>query len=73
MHIAPAQFSRIADICRRYHVRSLQLFGSAAVGAMQDELSAAFNGRKIDLAFPSVLNNPYRRRAIEPQLRTLYQ
>jgi predicted nucleotidyltransferase len=33
MHIAPAQFSRIADICRRYHVRSLQLFGSAAVGA----------------------------------------
>lgn len=40
---------------------------------MQDELSAAFNGRKIDLAFPSVLNNPYRRRAIEPQLRTLYQ
>jgi predicted nucleotidyltransferase len=81
MHIAPAQFSRIADICRRYHVRSLQLFGSAAVGAeradsdvdllvefipgeapsgfglvdMQDELSAAFNGRKIDLAFPSVL------------------
>jgi len=99
MHIAPAQVSRIADICRRYHVRSLQLFGSAAVGAeradsdvdllvefipgeapsgfvlvdMQDELSAAFNGRKIDLAFPSVLNNPYRRRAIEPQLRTLYQ
>jgi len=99
MHIAPAQISRIADICRRYHVRSLQLFGSAAVGAerpdsdvdlmvefipgeapsgfvlvdMQDELSVAFNGRKIDLAFPSVLNNPYRRRAIEPQLRTLYQ
>jgi len=40
---------------------------------MQDELSAAFNGRKIDLAFPSVLDNPYRRRAIEPQLRPLFQ
>ena len=40
---------------------------------MQDELSATFNGRKIDLAFPSVLANPYRRRAIEPQLRSLYQ
>lgn len=98
MHIAPAQFSRIADICRRYHVRSLQLWfgcsgaeradsdvdllvefipGEAPSGFglvdMQDRLSAAFNGRKIDLAFPSVLNNPYRRRAIEPQLRTLYQ
>ncbi len=40
---------------------------------MQDELSAAFNGRKIDLAFPSVLDNPYRRRAIKPQLRSLFQ
>jgi len=35
---------------------------------MQDELSATFNGRKIDLAFRSVLANPYRRRTIEPQL-----
>lgn len=99
MHIAPSQQSRIADICQRYHVRRLQLFGSAAVGQerpdsdvdllvefipgeapsgfalvdMQDELSAAFNGRKIDLAFPSVLDNPYRRRAIKPQLRSLFQ
>lgn len=40
---------------------------------MQDELIPAFDGRKIDLAFPSVLNNPYRRRAIEPQLRSLFQ
>ena len=39
---------------------------------MQDALSAAFDGRKIDLAFPSALNNPYRRRAIEPQLRPLF-
>ena len=99
MHIASDQQSRIADICQRYHVRRLQMLGSAAVGHerpdsdvdllvefvpgeapsgfalvdMQDELSAAFNGRKIDLAFPSVLENPYRRRAIEPQLRPLFQ
>ena len=99
MQIEPAQLSRIADICRRYHVQRLQMFGSAAVGQerpdsdvdllvefipgeapggfglvdMQDELSATFNGRKIDLSFPSVLANPYRRRAIEPQLRPLYQ
>lgn len=99
MLIGPSLQSRIADICRRYHVRRLQMFGSAATGQerpdsdvdllvefipgeapsgfalvdMQDELSAAFDGRKIDLAFPSVLNNPFRRRAIDPQLRPLFQ
>lgn len=40
---------------------------------LQDELSAVFGGRRIDLAFPSVLDNPYRRRSIEPQLRPLFQ
>ena len=39
---------------------------------MQGELAAAFDGRHIDLAFPLVLRNPWRRRAIEPQLRTIY-
>jgi predicted nucleotidyltransferase len=99
MDIAPEQRALIADICRRYGVRRLQMFGSAAVGEdrpdsdvdlliefipgqhpsgfalvdMQDELSATFGGRAIDLAFPSVLSNPYRRQAIEPQLRSLYQ
>lgn len=99
MHIGPVQQSHIADICRRYHVRRLQMFGSAAVNQespdsdidllvefipgeapsgfalvdMQDELSEAFAGRKIDLAFPSVMNNPFRRRSIEPQLRALFQ
>ncbi len=99
MEIGPVQRSRIADICKRYHVRRMSLFGSAAVGAerpdsdvdllvefipgeapsgfglvsMQEELSQAFSGRKIDLAFPSVLSNPFRRSAIEPQLKPLYQ
>lgn len=39
---------------------------------LRDALSALFGGRPIDLAFESVLRNPYRRRAIEPQLRSLY-
>ena len=39
---------------------------------MQAVLSAALGNRAIDLAFPSVLQNPYRRRAIEPQLSPLY-
>lgn len=39
---------------------------------LQDELSALFDGKPVDLAFPSILRNPYRQRAIEPQLRVLY-
>lgn len=98
MDIGPALRQQIEEICRRYHVRRMSLFGSAAVGAeradsdvdllveftpgeapsgfalvdMQQELSDAFGGRRIDIAFPSVLNNPFRRRAIEAQLKPLY-
>lgn len=39
---------------------------------LQDELSRLFGGKPVDLAFPSILRNPYRQRAIEPQLRVLY-
>ena len=39
---------------------------------MRDALSQVFGGRAVDLAFNSVLDNPYRRRAIEPQLRPLF-
>jgi uncharacterized protein len=99
MNIPPEQQARIAEICRRYGVRRMQMFGSAAMGTetadsdvdllvefipgqhpsgfglveMQDELSATFGGRPVDLAFLSVLDNPYRRQAIEPQLRPIFQ
>ena len=39
---------------------------------LRDALSQVFGGRTVDLAFNSVLDNPYRRRAIEPQLRPLF-
>ena len=45
MEISPLQRQQIAEICRRYGVRKMSLFGSASDGS----------------------------RAIEPQLRTLYQ
>lgn len=89
---------RLEDICRRFAVQRLQIYGSSATnearagsdidllvefvpgrapGAfalvdLQDELSALFGGRPVDLAFPSILRNPYRRRIIEPQLRPLF-
>jgi predicted nucleotidyltransferase len=40
---------------------------------MQDDLSALLGNRKVDIASPEVLKNPYRRRTIEPDLKVLYE
>lgn len=40
---------------------------------LQEAFQIVFDGRRVDLAFPSILMNPYRRKSIEPQLTTLYQ
>lgn len=99
MVIDPPRQQRIAEICRRFGVQRLQMFGSAARGDetagsdvdllvefapgrapdgfalvdLQDALSQVFDGRPVDLSFPSVLDNPFRRRAITPELRPLFQ
>jgi len=39
---------------------------------IQDAFTTLFGGRKVDVATPSVLNNPYRRRAIEKDMEELY-
>jgi predicted nucleotidyltransferase len=39
---------------------------------IKDDFSALFEGRKVDIVTPSILNNPYRRRAIEKELKELY-
>lgn len=98
MQVSEQQQRTIDDLCRRYRIRTLRLFGSAAVGGetpasdvdllvdftpgqapgafelvdLRDALSLVFDGRPVDLAFPGILDNPYRRRAIEPQLRPLF-
>lgn len=98
MEISAEQQSEIDALCRRYAVRGLRIFGSAAVGSertdsdvdllvhftpgqapsafelvdLRDALSRVFGGRPVDLAFEGILDNPFRRRAIEPQLRSLY-
>jgi len=90
---------KIAALCRKYGVRKLSLFGSAARGelgpksdvdlmvefdpasktslwdypAMQDDFSAVFDHRKVDIASPEILRNPYRRKTILPDLKTLYE
>jgi len=39
---------------------------------LQDEFARLFGGRQVDLATPTILNNPYRRRAIERDMQELY-
>ncbi len=89
----------LAAICRKYGLKKMSLFGSAARGEMrpdsdvdllvefkrsskttyfdfarlQDELSLLFGKREIHIAGPEILENPYRRKAILPDLRTLYE
>ncbi|MDP1672731.1 MAG: nucleotidyltransferase domain-containing protein [Burkholderiales bacterium] len=95
LHIPRGQ---LAALCRKYHIRKLSLFGSAArnemsaasdvdlliefepgnntslleIPALQEELSALFGGRKVDVATPEILDNPFRRKTILPELMTLY-
>jgi predicted nucleotidyltransferase len=39
---------------------------------LQDELSTLFAGRTVDVATPSILQNPFRRRTVTRDLETLY-
>lgn len=39
---------------------------------IQDALSELFGGRKVDLATPNILNNPYRKRDIEKDMKVLH-
>jgi len=39
---------------------------------INDDFMALFGGRKVDLATPAILNNPYRQRAIEKEMEELY-
>lgn len=41
--------------------------------AMQQSFSALFGDRPVDLVPPDVLKNPFRRRAIVPELKVLYE
>lgn len=85
-------------LARRYHIRRLALFGSAARGELrpdsdvdllvefeagrapslwaQEELQASmsrlFDGRRVDIASPEIMRNPFRRRAIERDMKVLY-
>lgn len=42
------------------------------IPALQEELSALFGGRRVDVATAEILDNPFRRKMIMPELRTLY-
>jgi predicted nucleotidyltransferase len=97
--IVDANLSALWALCRRFHVRRLDLFGSAATGrfdparsdldflvefepmppgpyskacrGLREGLTQLF-GRPIDLLTEAALVNPYLRRQIESEKRTLY-
>lgn len=95
----PVSRAALSRLCRKYGVRKLSLFGSAARSAMgstsdidllvefapgsgaslfdypaiQQDFSALFGNRAVDLVPPEVLRNPHRRKAILPDLKVLYE
>lgn len=96
--VTPISRSELSALIKRYHIKRLALFGSAARGelapasdidllvefedgkapslgglvALNDSFSPLFDGRKVDIATPAILNNPYRRREIEKDMQVLY-
>lgn len=97
--IVEVKLPEIRSLCRRYDVRRLYLFGSAATGrfdparsdldfmvefvdsappglrgayfSLLRELEDLFD-RRIDLVTDAALQNPYRRRRIDAEKKTLY-
>ncbi|MCC6658715.1 MAG: nucleotidyltransferase domain-containing protein [Rhodocyclaceae bacterium] len=91
--------AKLATLCRKYGIRKLSLFGSAArneltpesdidlmvefdpekapslwsAPEMETALSKLFGNRRVNLAPPGILRNPYRRKSILPDIRVLYQ
>lgn len=89
---------KLEALCRKYRIRKLSVFGSAARGEahpdsdvdlmvefepdkapslwdfpeMQNDFSALFGGRRVDLVPPEALVNPYRRKSILRDLKVLY-
>ena len=43
------------------------------IAQMQDEFSAALGGRKVDIATPEILRNPFRRESIVADLKPIYE
>ena len=95
-----ANLPALRVLCRRFGVRRLDLFGSAATGRFdparsdldflvefEEPSTGGFRGpyfgllealetllqRKVDLLTERSLENPYRRRRILAEKRTLYQ
>lgn len=89
---------KLAELCRRYHIRQMSLFGSvlrddfrpdsdvdvlvefeagqepsfSGLLKLQSELSILFGQRQVDVATPSILRNPYRRKSIMKDLQPIY-
>lgn len=58
------------DVLVEFEPRQIPALGEMA--GMRDELSTLFGGRKVDLATSAILRNPFRKRAIERDLETVY-
>src|SRR5271165_1812768 len=76
---------QIVELCRQFHVKRLEIFGSAATGAFRPESSdldfvvdfadalEVLLGRHVDLIMPQSIRNPYFRKAVDASRRLIYE
>ena len=61
---------QLAEICRRHHVKRLEVFGSAAVGDFNPEKSDI--DFLVDLIDDTAIKNPYFRKSVDETREQIY-
>lgn len=62
-----------SDVDLLVEFKPMQGPGLWGLARMQEELSPLFGNRRVEISSPEILDNPYRRRTIEPDLKVLYE
>jgi len=69
---ARGELSEDSDIDLLVEFEDGQAPSLGAMVKLKEKFSRLFGGRKVDIATPVILNNPYRRKAIEKDMEVLY-
>lgn len=67
-----ADFRPDSDVDVLVEFEPRQTPGLGRMSELQNELSTLFGGRKVDLATPAIMRNPFRKKTIERDLETVY-
>jgi uncharacterized protein len=67
--LLPSSREALADLCRRWRILELSVFGSAARGSSHADSDV---GKRVDLVEDKAIRNPYRKASILRDKSILY-